>query len=322
MSLCLSVIQAQTVTDRASRSAKNKTNNRIDNKVNDGIDDGLDALEGLFKKKNKKKKGEETEVEAEATGNAARAPASPEPVKEMPEEEVKEETSAPQGSAPPGFDLSAFMKPAKYEPLYNFSVILDATIAETKKNGKQSSNDMVWMSGEECMGIEVTDEDKPSQSNLVIFDFKNQSMVTVIQNDEGDQAMAMPMITQEDMDYSQIAEEYSEDYSFSKSGRTKNILGYNCEEYIFDSEDVDGTVWVTKEAGISTMEMFEDMYQGNKDSFKGSNYMNWFGEGLMMESESKDEKGNVTTYRVTKIQEDARFTVEMEEYEMIGPMGR
>jgi len=37
--------------------------------------------------------------------------------------------------------------------------------------------------------------------------------------------------------------------SVSKTGETKNILGYDCEKFLFEQEDMKGEAWMTKELG-------------------------------------------------------------------------
>ena len=37
--------------------------------------------------------------------------------------------------------------------------------------------------------------------------------------------------------------------SVSKTGETKNILGYDCEKFVFDQKDLKGEAWMTKELG-------------------------------------------------------------------------
>ena len=37
--------------------------------------------------------------------------------------------------------------------------------------------------------------------------------------------------------------------SVSKTGETKNILGYDCEKFVFEQEDLTGEAWMTKELG-------------------------------------------------------------------------
>jgi len=37
--------------------------------------------------------------------------------------------------------------------------------------------------------------------------------------------------------------------SISKTGETKNILGYDCEKFLFTQEDMKGEAWMTKELG-------------------------------------------------------------------------
>ena len=37
--------------------------------------------------------------------------------------------------------------------------------------------------------------------------------------------------------------------SISKTGETKNILGYDCEKFLFTQKDIKGEAWMTKELG-------------------------------------------------------------------------
>ena len=49
--------------------------------------------------------------------------------------------------------------------------------------------------------------------------------------------------------------------SISKTGETKNILGYDCEKFLFTQKDMKGEAWMTKELGafMFFMESQQDM---------------------------------------------------------------
>lgn len=49
--------------------------------------------------------------------------------------------------------------------------------------------------------------------------------------------------------------------SISKTGETRNILGYDCEKFLFDQKDMKGEAWMTKELGafMFFMESQQDM---------------------------------------------------------------
>jgi hypothetical protein len=51
------------------------------------------------------------------------------------------------------------------------------------------------------------------------------------------------------------------DGSVSKTGETKNILGHECEKFIFDQENLSGEAWMTKDLGafMFFMESQQDM---------------------------------------------------------------
>lgn len=51
--------------------------------------------------------------------------------------------------------------------------------------------------------------------------------------------------------------------SFTKTGETKNILGYDCEKFLFVDEDSKGEAWMTKELG--SFMFFSQNQQGVAD---------------------------------------------------------
>lgn len=74
MLLCMLGTAAQTAAERAEQRAKSKATNRVDNKIDRGIDKGLDkteeAIEGIFKKKEKPAK-ENTSETTKKTGSTS-----------------------------------------------------------------------------------------------------------------------------------------------------------------------------------------------------------------------------------------------------------
>ncbi|HLN21506.1 MAG TPA: hypothetical protein VK213_10480 [Bacteroidales bacterium] len=84
--------------------------------------------------------------------------------------------------------------------------------------------------------------------------------------------------------------------TFTKTGNTKVIAGYKCDEYSYKSEDkTSGKVWFTKEADLQIDK--RGWNNSNMSYYYGSNQFN---DGVILATESYDEKGKLQTKSETK----------------------
>ena len=72
--------------------------------------------------------------------------------------------------------------------------------------------------------------------------------------------------------------------NIEKTGRTKTILNYLCEEFKVSGDDIEGSIWVTQNAGIQFLNL-TDGVKGKK-SFNSA-WLN-YAEGLVMEMDMTD----------------------------------
>jgi len=87
----------------------------------------------------------------------------------------------------------------------------------------------------------------PVQNISMIFDFGHETMIML---NEGEKtAMVMPSKATETA-MSRQSEKSNATSTVTKTGKTKKILGYTCDEYLILSEDTKSLVWVTTEIGI------------------------------------------------------------------------
>lgn len=89
------------------------------------------------------------------------------------------------------------------------------------------------------------------------------------------------------IDFEKVAENQTDkDVLIEATGNTKDILGYECEEYQVAGEDFKGTIWVTHEAEIS----FSDAFGKTKKNKNQGVNQAWMGmvEGLTMEMNMTD----------------------------------
>jgi hypothetical protein len=85
--------------------------------------------------------------------------------------------------------------------------------------------------------------ESPEGEGTIIFDMKAGKMLILMSEDK--MYMEMPLEIPKDVE-SKIDDEAG---SFTRTGETKEILGYNCEKFLFDDEGKKGEAWMTLELG-------------------------------------------------------------------------
>lgn len=275
-------LQAQIITkEEVEERAEQKTEQRVDQKVDQGIDKGLDAIEGLLfgKKKKKNKKSNDQEYSQE------------------------EESSSSSSSADDAY-MGAMSKlfgggNVDVQESYDFGAYSDVEITMTDKKGKVETMSMRYLFSKEAtyVGMEFkemssTEEMPPS---FTIFDWENYQMITLIETSGQKMGVAMNLNPEEIAAASmEEMEEDDEEIKFYKTGRTKKILGYTCEEYKMESEDGEGSFWMTDETDLHIGLAMGAMSMGNTSNGKSKSQYDLpanYPEGAMLEMEYVDDKG-------------------------------
>ncbi len=89
----------------------------------------------------------------------------------------------------------------------------------------------------------------------MIYDRDNNTVFMLTRQGDQKMAIATPMDEIESMVGDEEGEDYTDEedeVSYTKTGRTKNIHGYKCEEYTMVDEDGRAEVWVTHDADFIT----------------------------------------------------------------------
>lgn len=192
----------------------------------------------------------------------------------------------------------------------------------TTNNGKSSKVDYeMWFPTDAAyMATKVKnipngdDQDMPS-SMISILDDKNQAMIILMEEQKIAQLLSMSKIKniaeQEEVSDNTL----SEFESIKKTGKTKKILGYDCEEFSSQNETNKFSFWVTQD-----LELFQKNMLFNVSKSLGGNTFDQIPEsakGFMMEMHfenlSNNEKGNMT---VTDIKTTGK-TILMNEYQLM-----
>ncbi|WP_027065242.1 DUF4412 domain-containing protein [Maribacter sp. Hel_I_7] len=82
----------------------------------------------------------------------------------------------------------------------------------------------------------------------------------------------------------------SDDYSVSNTGQTKDILGYECDEYQVTGPQLSGTVWITQDADISFNTAYSSLRKKKFKNIKKGIDPSWLSiiDGLVLEMDMID----------------------------------
>jgi hypothetical protein len=193
---------------------------------------------------------------------------------------------------------------ANVKPLYEFDGYIEMTVTEFKKEKEKEKT--IYTTYLDSKSFDYGMHFKAPEEvdyTLMIFDTENNLMVTLTDAD-GEKTGFAVAFTPEQAET--IAEEAEEDtgagetedaYKAYKTGKTKNILGYTCEEYLIEDENETVTMWVTRDLNKE----MKKTYMKNS-TFTGLFSYAYYTDGVVMEYIIEDRKdGDKSVMTVTDI---------------------
>ncbi|WP_053404142.1 DUF4412 domain-containing protein [Persicobacter sp. CCB-QB2] len=293
-------VSAQEVTDKA----KQKTEQRVDQKVDKGIDQGLDKLEGFFFGKKKKKKNQ-TSVTQDR-----------EHMEEVHQEQANKMIESMMGN---------MSKPVDVAEAYAFDKTVTLKVTNTNKNGKVDQSDLhllIPYEESDHWGMSVLPEKEKDSQSILIYDTGNKAVITLIEEKSGEKnAMAMALDVDQIME--DMAEEKVEDVekgvkdptllsnevSFTKTGKTKTMHGYECHQYMAKGPDGEAEFWLAPEFNHDNAPFFSAFAKRGAKKGKQQNVLGLgqAPDGFIMAISGKTYKtGDTFAYEVTEISDQDR----------------
>jgi len=161
-------------------------------------------------------------------------------------------------------------------------------------------------------------KDMPS-SMLSILDDTNQAMIIIMEEQKIAQLLSMSKIkdvalkeNETETETESVGTAFN---SIQKTGKTKKILGYNCEEFSSQNDTDKFTFWITKD-----LELFQkNMFFNISKSLGGNTFENIpeNAQGFMMEmhfeNSSNGQKGSMTVVNIDK----SKKLIMMNEYQLM-----
>ncbi len=285
-------VQSQKLLKKITKKVNQKAEERLEKKLDKEIDKGLDKLEDELDKNSAEESTEESvssdNLRLQRMMNKIGISTTPVPINEN----------------------------------YSFDHLIQMHIEEyDKKGNKTSEGEFITHldSDSKCMAYQAIDGDMASKNQgLFILDIENEATI-ILSEENGEKKGIVYGIKgfMETMGESYEVEEledtpeaYLANPNVKKTGRTKNIAGYKCEEFVYSDENSESNIWITQDLKMKTNDFFSTV-------FKTSVYSHGIPWGYMMETTTLEKSnGEKSTMQVTKVDTNSNTKFSIGDYQI------
>lgn len=230
-------------------------------------------------------------------------------------------------SNPVGIDMNKILKGMGEEvetaDQYDFFGYVVMEMTSTNKNGKTEDPTKIksYLSkSSDYTGMEIVDPKKPEAVMTMVYDIPNQASILLMDNDNSKSSFAYKM------DFDEIMESAEEnapdptedpDILIEKTGNTKDILGYICDEYHVKSKDGEGYYWITEEpiGGYSSFWGTNNPFASEKTKQKYADYFENLPKGNFMEMTfTSAEDGSKIDLNIIEVNDSESKSFAMADY--------
>lgn len=203
--------------------------------------------------------------------------------------------------------------------VYSFDHSVKLHSVVYNENGEESKGDVIdiyYSNGSSMFGMSMTSPN--TGTTHIVYDYENSQMITMMNSAGGKVGMSTGF------DVEQIAKSQNIDASgpvkFEKTGETKTISGFSCDEYMIISSS--GTenenqqyVWMTTDIESNWMQSMTKIAQ-SKNMFGMSNDISSdIPTGTVIQMVTKNSKGNTKmVVSVEEIHENESVEIQTTEY--------
>lgn len=288
------------VVDKTKDKTEQKTERRVDQKIDGGIDKGLDAIEGLFKKKDKKEKKETA------------------PQQEQSMEATVQETEDVEANHNPMSQMGMGGGDVDVQDSYTFRHRFTLNVKMYKRDKLKEDENITMLLDEDGgnFGMEVENE---GVTQYIIYDLDSREMVTLM-NAEG-QKMGMTMKLDESLLDSERVEDHGKPVTFKKTGNSKEISGYRCDEYLVEGGDMDAderaTMWMTDKLDADWLKAMMKMSRQNKKIKGPEGFPSGYPDGTVIQAVNEDTQSGEKTVTTVEKMETGKFDISTAGYQFM-----
>ena len=200
----------------------------------------------------------------------------------------------------------------EYESSYDYDAYIQMEVTSIEDGEKQEDGiayDSYFNKGSKNYALVGNDN---GDKSIFLFDSDNNSMLILTDADGEKSGFAM-YVDEETFEDSEGSDEVT-NYDQYKTGRTKNILGYTCEEYLMEDEASEVHMWVSEKLG---KEVRKEMLM-NQRAFGTSFHHASDLDGMVMEYETLDKEDEErVVMQVTEVDMDHSHSISTYGYSVI-----
>lgn len=217
-------------------------------------------------------------------------------------------------------DFMDNMNNAETKPEYKFPLAVTMHVTTYDKGVKKDETDMKYNinSADEAFGISGSNMKGGNKNMFIVYDNKHNSMVMLDEKRKTYTAMNVNAFMSAEMQAKRGKQYTNSNTKCTKTGKSKSIKGYACEEYVCideDRKDSKVEVWVTNKIPMS-------LASAAKGQPWGAYYAGMDGmSGMMLEGKIYKKEQLEGTMEVTEVDEKSNLTVTLSSYtknEMFG----
>jgi hypothetical protein len=263
-----------------AKVATNRAKSDADGEVNSNINKAVDKQFNKLKGKVLDKDGKETEQQGGETQAAPQSQDNTPPAEESKGSSNNAANDA-MGMALMGKMGINMQRPATMRDVYEYTGNVKMDIENWNEDGEsQGPVDYTTLYSEKNSGFAMEFKDKEKGKSEMIFDYDGQWMIILSDNGSDRSGIATPLAAYQPDSMNAASNGQSQSAgspdtysSFKKSGKSKSIAGYNCDEYVYEDEDDYVSYWITTElpadlwARVGTSTAFASVYAGRANGF-------------------------------------------------------
>jgi hypothetical protein len=211
--------------------------------------------------------------------------------------------------------LSSLNNIAELPESYSFNLAMDIEVDDGKEKSAYT-----WHFSEGGKHFALEQMNKKDGKIIVLMDFEREVNVLYTEEKNGDKtAQAIPSMMKLAAAFTKKADESdtSQDLTVSKTGKSKRIVGYSCDEFEAESEEASYTFYAARNFPVT----WDQAYGSIIEQFAPQNAREEYSkiEGMVLESISKTkEKDEKVTTMTTKRVDQSKWTIQNSDYSFTG----
>lgn len=204
--------------------------------------------------------------------------------------------------------------------VYSFTSSVDVTLSTFNNDNTTDMNvRMLFPEEDSYYGIELLElngSNNEIPQAFMIFDYSSYKMISFMETSGQKMGFAMDLSPEQIEDWMDAEEEEeTQNMNFTKTGKSKEILGYTCEQYLMKSGSGEGEFWVSDDKDLKIGIALNAMSQTSKN--KSYDMPSDYPDGAILEMTFNDSSGDGMRWLATAINKKDKRSIRTKEYTFI-----